>query len=154
MRAFPATAAAGAAAAAGAGADVNMEGAQALWPSLGGDANSAGARVSSMVGSGAVSADGQSNDLLNMLSQAQASLNADLTTRFAALLSSKQVQQKQLRPPHHPSFFPCGFSDCVYCIVRGAAVKTINEAQKQLQNVFEEMSTGTQEDGAGSVANS
>ncbi len=79
---------------------------------------------------------GVSGDFLQVLAQAQSTLNAEFTQRFASFVQSAQAQQKTLRPPHHPSFFPCGFSDCVYCVTRSVAAKTMGEVQRQLQAAF------------------
>jgi len=79
---------------------------------------------------------GQPGDFLAVLAQAQAALNSDFTARFSSFLTSSAAQQKSLRPPHDPAFYPCGFSDCVYCTIRNAAAKTMADAQKQLLASF------------------
>eukprot|EP00808_Paulinella_micropora_P007005 g42532.t1 len=42
----------------------------------------------------------------------------DFSQLFAQDMREALTKSAAIRPPHHPSAYPCGFSDCVYCIAR------------------------------------
>jgi len=83
-------------------------------------------------------AKGAPQDLLAVLRELQSDFSADFQTRFAAFLAA---EDKNIRPPHEPTYYPCGFSDCLYCVVRSTysaglldVTQKLEEAVRQLSN--------------------
>jgi Polycystin cation channel len=47
-----------------------------------------------------------------------------------------QSLQRVSRPPHDPSYFPCGFTDCLYCTIRQVFVDALADAKDDLLQVL------------------
>jgi len=53
-------------------------------------------------------------------------------------LPQEEKQGKVLRPPHDPSFYPCGFDDCFYCSVHELCDAALERFQRDFEDMMKE----------------
>jgi hypothetical protein len=65
--------------------------------------------------------------LMEVLVTMQKSLNREFLVVVKAIVKTSTVP---VRPPHNPTYFPCDFNDCIYCVLK----QVFNESLKDLES--------------------
>merc|ERR1719461_2264274 len=67
--------------------------------------------------------------LMEVLVGMQNSYNHEFLLLVHSIVSSSKVP---VRPPHDPTYFPCDFDDCIYCVLRQVFKDSLTDLESSI----------------------
>lgn len=69
----------------------------------------------------------------------------DIEMKILSIVSDPSIEYS-FRPPHPDSFYPCGFSDCVYCLLKIRCEEALEKLNYEVESLKKQYDSSVQEE--------